>query len=48
MERLFNLDFQLLSDAILMIIAVFVLFFQSGKKNAGRQKSQNQGRTGYG
>ena len=26
MERLFNLDFQLLSDAVLMIIAVFVLF----------------------
>ena len=26
MERLFNLDFQLITDASLMIIAVFVLF----------------------
>ncbi len=26
MERLFNLDFQLIHDAVLMIIAVFVLF----------------------
>lgn len=53
--RLFDLDFQLLADAVLSVIAVFVLFlamsyflFKPGEGISEKETGQNPERTGRG